>query len=576
MGVMLLLRKIILWFLLFVSPFLALLLPFVFIRNVGWIWIGVFFQWLFYGPLFALFLGATSTLWQEGIPFVFNIGRAGTEQGYIYPTAINIFYGAPRQSLAWLKNTNYIDPYAEYIITLIMLWAVTFFPWWLLRIFRDYCCEGIMAMKNVLLAMYDQGRGGTPPGPPGPTPSSLFTGTALKMPQEIEIPIKMKQTVKLEKIEEIRQAKTEDIARSMQISASSLTDVARLETNKESRETVRKNIAFLQNPMKATTPTQRQQFMNIKSELFNRAVKQDKVASRILTGITTSKVEQIARKQEIVAAIPQIQKAAQTKVSTITKTFVTDMLTNEKALTKIATTTTVPVEGVKTVLNAFATNIDKSPAEIVKSIQTETHLEKDKITSVLQQSTQYAKGEAVKVIADQVPLVVEPQKNIEKAIAVPPSVSIEDYEDVKKMWKEQYLKGEVPLTENVRSREQWVDDDVVVISNALNKLLSNDKEMQAGGLDDLGYILPIFMLNNFKPEELLVYLKAKLEAAKEVKEQLAREKELEKGKEEFVEVKATKKEEKAKEMAFEEKLEEEPKKEETPKPPEENKEPSKT
>ena len=56
MGVMLILRKIILWFLLFVSPFLALLMPFVFIRNVVWIWIGVFFHWVFYGPLFALFL----------------------------------------------------------------------------------------------------------------------------------------------------------------------------------------------------------------------------------------------------------------------------------------------------------------------------------------------------------------------------------------------------------------------------------------------------------------------------------------------------------------------------------------
>ena len=47
LSIILILRTIILWLLLVLSPFLALLMPFVFIRNVGWIWVGVFFQWLF-------------------------------------------------------------------------------------------------------------------------------------------------------------------------------------------------------------------------------------------------------------------------------------------------------------------------------------------------------------------------------------------------------------------------------------------------------------------------------------------------------------------------------------------------
>jgi len=63
-GGMLLLRKIILWFLLFVSPFLSILMFFAFIKNVGWIWIRVFFQWVFYGPLLALFLGGLATIWK--------------------------------------------------------------------------------------------------------------------------------------------------------------------------------------------------------------------------------------------------------------------------------------------------------------------------------------------------------------------------------------------------------------------------------------------------------------------------------------------------------------------------------
>ena len=160
MSIMLLLRKILLWFLLFAAPFLALLMPFIFIRNVGWIWIGVFAQWVFYGPLFALFLGALTKIWQSGIPFPFDFSRTTQVSGYIYPTGINIVYGGPAQVgtqiISALNNGNYVDTFAEYVISLIMLWAVIIFPWWLLRIFRDYCCDGIMAMKNVLMSMYDR------------------------------------------------------------------------------------------------------------------------------------------------------------------------------------------------------------------------------------------------------------------------------------------------------------------------------------------------------------------------------------------------------------------------------------
>ena len=97
--IILVLRKIFLWFLLIISPFLPLLFAFPLIKNVGWIWIGVFFQWLFYGPLFAIFLAGLVKIWQVGIPFGFDFKRA--EAGAIvYPTAINILYGGPKQILS--------------------------------------------------------------------------------------------------------------------------------------------------------------------------------------------------------------------------------------------------------------------------------------------------------------------------------------------------------------------------------------------------------------------------------------------------------------------------------------------
>jgi hypothetical protein len=125
-GIMLILRKVVLWFLLIVSPFLAILAPFTFIRNTGWIWIGVFFQWIFYGPLMSLFLGALAKIWNnpDHIPFVFDFSRTHSMTEAVYPTSINILYGGPAQTLGIWNTSNYVDTFAEYVISLIMLWTV--------------------------------------------------------------------------------------------------------------------------------------------------------------------------------------------------------------------------------------------------------------------------------------------------------------------------------------------------------------------------------------------------------------------------------------------------------------------
>ena len=559
-GGMLLLRKVLLWFLLFVSPFLAILMPFVFIRNIGWIWIGVFFQWVFYGPLFALFLGALASIWKAGIPFIFDFSRVGTTEGYIYPTTINILYGGPAQRLAILNNGNYVDTFAEYIITLIMLWAVTFFPWWLLRIFRDYCCEGIMAMKNILMSMYDQQRG-APPTPPGPAPISTTIGTALKIPLEVEIPIQ----VKLETMEEIKKAKTEEISRSLNMTASHLTDIAHFETNKQTNETVRKNLNFLQNPTQAQTISERQRYMNIKTELYNRSLKNDQTARQILSSVSTSRVEQMQRRQEILKTIPQMvpvahvvsvrMKMPQETIKSVTASLASD--TN--VVNAVAQKTQLQATQVKTVLSALHENIDKSPTEVAQKVAQEAGIKKEQVAQVLDNLPVMAteNKEVAKAVAE---IVAAPEKNIEKVVSIPPSISLEDYEQVKKMWKQQYEKGEVPVADNIKTREQWVEQDIVFITNTLNKLLSPNDELRQEGLDDIGYILPIFLINNLKGEEIVVYLKAKLEAAKAVQEEKQKEKEIEerlkaKTEEEFVEVKSTKKEEQAKEMKMEEKME---------------------
>lgn len=553
MSIMILLRKILLWFLLFAAPFLALLMPFIFIRNVGWIWIGVFAQWVFYGPLFALFLGGMTKIWQSGIPFPFDFSRTTNVLGYIYPTGINIVYGGPaqigNQIISITNNGNYVDTFAEYVISLIMLWAVIFFPWWLLRIFRDYCCDGIMAMKNVLMSMYD--RLAPPPTPPnnpsGPSASHSFNNTSMKVSRDVEVPMK----IKLETIQEIKQTKTEDITKSLNLSMNKITDVARFETNKQTNETVRKNIDMLSQPTKASTPAERQKFMNIRTELFSRTIKEDKVARQILSSISSSRTEMNTKKEELLKTVPHSApqttsykvNIANDKVTSMNTTLVNTISSNTSVMQTIAQTSQSSVQQIQTVLNSYKTNIAKAPAQILTNITKETGVATKTVQSIIKAVAVTIKNnkEMVKTVAEkekmkvedvarviqtQTPLVAEPEKTIEQTVTIPPSVSIEDYEEVKKMWTQQYEKGEVPTSENITSREQWVDQDIIFITNTLNKLLSSDDKLRQEGVDDLAYILPIFLINSLKGEELVVYLKAKIEAAKIIKHDMDKEREI--------------------------------------------------
>ena len=81
-----------------------------------------------------------------------------TNQRYAASSVPNIDKHLVRRPCTATKifnTSNYVDTFAEYIISLIMLWTVLILPWWLLLIFRDYCCDGIYSMKNILLSMYD-------------------------------------------------------------------------------------------------------------------------------------------------------------------------------------------------------------------------------------------------------------------------------------------------------------------------------------------------------------------------------------------------------------------------------------
>jgi|GEM_PF-795584 len=396
MGVMLLLRKILLWFMLFVAPFLALLMPFVLIRNTGWIWIGVFFQWLFYGPLVALFLGAMAKIWSEGIPFSFDFSRTGNVDGYVYPTGMNIVYGGPAQRVAGLvnrpigalNNGSYVDTFAEYILTLIMLWAVTFFPWWLLRIFRDYCCEGIYAMKNILLALYDSMRGGPSKGP---SPSHPPTLPSLKI--DTKTPTNRNVNINIQSLNQIKKTLTKDLTRSMNLQATRITDIARVETNKQMNQMVNKNLALISNPVKAKIPAERQQFMNLRSELFNRAIKNDSVAQAILSSTSTTTTEKSKIRESLIRSMSQTASVSQvvaTEVhipqeafSKITNSYTTKISNNTQAVQRLAKSANTNTTAVTNILNTYNKYTSQPATTVISTIARETNTSENTVKHVL-------------------------------------------------------------------------------------------------------------------------------------------------------------------------------------------------
>jgi hypothetical protein len=96
------------------------------------------------------------------------------------------------------------------------------------------------------------------------------------------------------------------------------------------------------------------------------------------------------------------------------------------------------------------------------------------------------------------------------------TVSLEDYEAVKKLWEQNYQTMEVP--ENVMkgkgTRKDWVNDDIAEITRIINLLSSSDPAMVNEGIAAVSHILPFLLIGGFSMSEIIAYLKAKLEAAK--------------------------------------------------------------
>jgi hypothetical protein len=452
----LLIRKIILWFFIIISPIFPLLLFYRPIRNTAKIWVGEFFRWLLYAPLFAIFLHGLVVMWRAGIPLPFDFSGVAAGQ-IVYPTAVNILLGGPGQTISIANTVNLRDTFALYVVALLMLWVVILLPFLLLKIFLDYLAslslENNIALRQFMnrnFGFLSPSKGG-PPAPPPPPPGKVEpTGMAKVLPffsarKAIGEPVQFHATIQAS----IRESA--DVLRLANLSIPKMRDIARFEASTLFRDQARRSeissfhstLAKIANPTSVLTIGEREKFSTVRDKLLAQKQKGNPIAASII-------------------AASQISAATQKAQGTA----------------------------------------DKKEQQLIAA-----------------------------QVKKELPYVNRVQQ-----------VSLEDYEEVRKLWTENYQTLEPPhdLSGREVERQAWIKGDIDRVNQAITLLNSPEPARVNEGMEMVGNILPFLLIGGFSKSEVIAYLKAKMEAGKQVLADIIKKEEEE---DSMVESKVKKKEE---------------------------------
>ena len=541
MAGILLIRKIILWFFIIISPVFPLLLLYAPIRNTGKIWIGEFFRWLLYAPIFAIFLSGLVYVWRTGIPLQFAFTKA-----VVYPTAINILLGGPGQVLSLSNSVNNKETFALYVVALLMLWVIIILPFLLLQIFLDYIQTLSLSENSFVKQIVEGGssfmskpRGSSPTPPPvGVQPAGM--AKTIPFAAKISIPNIKTQSIPID-ISNLRSMQSE-ITKLTNLSVPTMRDIAKFETASLSSSMSRhaelakyhETLEKISNPGKLSSTIERQKYTSIKDKLVSEGQKGNKVASSILTAANTiNKPEKVVESQkETISLNTALQKISNPDTANITE---------KQKLTTIKDQLVKAQEKGDPLATSILSAMDKEGAD--EALKEKLKEAKEKGNSIAAMVLE----EAGVTDISQVSSGPFPVSNRVQ------QVSLDDYEAVRKMWEENYETLEPPKQQQ---RAEWINGDVEKITETVNLLSSQDPQNVNKGMEAVGNILPFLLIGGFSQTEVVAYLKAKLEAAKSVAGKLRSKQEEE---ETMVSAK-TKKEEKPKEMKEEVAIDEKPKK----------------
>jgi hypothetical protein len=450
MFIILIIRKVILWFFIIVSPVFPLLLFFAPVRNTAKIWIGEFFRWLLYAPLFAIFLSGLVALWQtSGIPLN-NVNQpCQPNDKTLYPTSINILLGGPCQKLAYdpegnlYNNINVPQSFMQYVVALLMLWMVIIMPFILLKIFLDFVNNINFSENNMLKMLLNNRPKPTPP----PAPKSPHV-PPLAPPPKIPPPMPPRPPL--------------------------TPGPAGAGLAKDIREAIQMN---LQNKQNVQT-------------MVSQAVLKPALVSNPAMESATSQILN-ATKLKVVT----IRDVARMEAAITSKTSVTSEHTNKMASVREETS-----------------RLTESISRISGTSSLTTPQEQHQYATL--KTTIVAQAEGGNPIAQAVVNASLPARDVvipeENQVQ---TVKLEDYEEVRKTWMENYKNLEPPAG---KDRKEWLKEEITKIPEAIDLLSSADPQKVRLGKEMVSKILPFLLLGGFSKQEIVAYLKAKQQAANSV------------------------------------------------------------
>jgi hypothetical protein len=494
MFIILIIRKIILWFFLIVSPIFPLLLMFYPLRNTAKIWLGEFFRWLLYGPLFAIFLAGLVALWTQGVGIPLDLQNVPCENPpadasaaeFQYPTSISILLGGPCQQVTLFNSLNTTDSFIQYVVALLMLWMVIIVPFILLKIFLDYfkdfnfsdsnLMKYIVNSSSPLLTRYGlmsgAGRGAPPGGFPPPAGS---TGRAMTIPVEGAAAIASSPAInEIQKHMQQTAEKTHELAEAYkQAATSNSSSVSQIASNAASSIASQAALSGTEaGSATAATAVAAQQAI---AEILN------------LTSLSIPTMRDVASYEASLISSGSSSGTGSYSASTSSSVQTQEAHQITEALKRIGGKSNLTTPGENTRFT-----------QIREKLTTEASKGNAVASSILSASVGGGAG--------------LPAQNAVQA------VNLDDYEEVKRLWVQNFQKLDVPPdgSGQSRSRKEWLESEIKQIPEVIELLLSGDPKQVEKGKNMVAKILPFLLLGGFTKEEIIAYLKAKLEAAKQV------------------------------------------------------------
>jgi hypothetical protein len=502
MVFLLLVRKIILWFFIIVSPIFPILLLYYPVRNTAKIWIGEFFRWLLYAPLFAIFLNGLVYLWKNSIPLVFANANINNPSQIVFPTAVNILLGGPRQFVTPSNSVNLIETFALYVVSLIMLWIVILLPWILLQIFLDYAnnfAPGDTAVMKTLVNMATTNKqppaGGGSAQSPGGAAIALPFAKKFSIPKDLgpgpagmakELNVQNMKTTFAQPISmpmaQINAASVNaEITSVANVKVPSMRDIAKYDAALTSRDTskqqevtrITQTLEKIANPVSVTNTVERDQYVEIHEKISEKNDKGNLVANSIMNAASvTSKKNANVSNQQMRETLKQMANPSLANVTNRDKmTKLNGMLVKESSSTKNSEKSQLAQSILKVNDKTSDKEIEKiksqlsqtSATRVSKSVSSTVQQQAQSATSIKSVLSQMANPNSVTHTADK-QSVTKLKANLEKASAqgnelassilkVSDKTSVTEIEALQQKIQEAQAKGE-PIAAEVAALAQ--------------------------------------------------------------------------------------------------------------------------